>query len=116
MPGQVKGADTIKFVSMDEIPSKRRKDITYVRIVCNHRPQKKEVNRTRIAVGGNLINCPFDCGTPTAYVITVKMLLNSVISTPHARWMTLDMGNFYLNTPMKRKEYMKMKPKNSQRM
>ena len=112
MPGRVKGTDTMRFVEMCEIPSERRKNITYARIVCNHRPQKEEVNRTRIAVGGNLINCPFDCETPTADMITVKMLLNSVISTPHARWMTLDIKNFYLNTPMERKEYMRMELKN----
>ena len=79
---------------MDEIPSERRKNITYARIACNRRPQKEEVNCTRIVVGGNLINCPFDCGTPTADLITVKLLLNSVISTPHARWMTLGIKTF----------------------
>ena len=112
MPGRVTGTETMKFVTMTDIPSERRRDITYARIVCNYRPQKEEVNRTRIAVGGNLINCPFDCGTPTADLITVKLLLNSVVSTPHAKWMTLDIKNFYLNTPMKRKEYMRMELKN----
>ena len=55
MPGRVKGTDTIKCVSMSDIPSERRKDVTYARSVCNYRPQKEEVNRTRIAVRGNLI-------------------------------------------------------------
>ena len=75
-------------------------------------PQKEEMKRTILDVGGNLINCPFDCGIPTADMITVKLLLNSVMSTPHARWMTTDIKNFYLNTPMKRKEYMRMELKN----
>ena len=44
-------------------------------------------------------------------MITVKLLLNSAISTPGAKWMTLDMKNFYLNTPMERKEYMRMESK-----
>ena len=103
----------ISIMSLEQAPKDRRKDVTYARIVCkNKKPQKEEVNKTRIAVGGNLINYPFDCGTPTADMITVKLLLNSVVSTPGAKWMTLDIKNFYLNTPMNRKEYMRMELKN----
>ena len=38
-----------------------------------------------------------------------KILLNSVVSTPGAKFMTIDISNFYLNTPMDRYEYMRMK-------
>ena len=58
---------------------------------------------------GNKINYPEDCGTRTADLLTVKLLLNSVISTPGAKFMTLDISNFYLMTPLKRREYVKMK-------
>jgi hypothetical protein len=47
-------------------------------------------------------NYPGDCGTPTANLLTVKLLLNSIISTPNAKFMTLDLKDFYLMTPMKR--------------
>ena len=50
-----------------------------------------------------------DNGTPTADLLTVKLHLNSVISTPGARFMGIDIKNFYLNTPMDRPEYLKMK-------
>ena len=60
-------------------------------------------------MGGDQTNCPFDCGTPTAELLTIKLLLNSVISTPGAKFMTIDISNFYLNTPMDRYEYMRMK-------
>eukprot|EP00804_Cyclotella_cryptica_P006269 CCRYP_010123-RA/>CCRYP_010123-RA protein AED:0.17 eAED:0.14 QI:0/0/0/1/1/1/4/0/941 len=60
-------------------------------------------------VGGNRINFPGDCGTPTADMITVKILLNSVISTANAKFMTIDIKDFYLNTPMERPEYMRLK-------
>ena len=33
---------------------------------------------------------------------------NSVISTPDAKYMTADIKSFYLETPLDRKEYMKM--------
>ena len=39
----------------------------------------------------------------------VKLLLNSVISTPDAKFMTIDIKDFYLNTPMDRFKYMKLK-------
>jgi hypothetical protein len=53
-------------------------------------------------MGGNLVNFPGNCGTPTADLLTVKLLLNSIISTTNAKFMTLD-------TPMKRYEYFHMK-------
>ena len=37
------------------------------------------------------------------------MLLNSVISTPGEKFLTLDIKNFYLGTPMEEYEYMKIK-------
>ena len=109
MPGRVTGTETIFFIHKTEVPTNRWKDITYGRICCNYREQKAEKNRTRLTVGGNLINYPGDCGTPTADMLTVKLLFNSVISTPYAQFMTIDIKNFYLNTPMPRFEYMKMK-------
>jgi hypothetical protein len=39
----------------------------------------------------------------------VKVLLNSIISTENAQCLILDVKNFYLNTPMKRFEYMQLK-------
>ena len=36
-------------------------------------------------------------------------MLNSVISTPDAKFMTIYISNFYLNNPMKRYEYLKVK-------
>jgi hypothetical protein len=70
-----------------------------------YRNGKKDKYRSRITIDGNLVNYPGDCGTPTADLLTVKLLLNSVISTPNAKFMTLDLKDFYLMTPMKRYEY-----------
>jgi hypothetical protein len=109
IPGRVEGTDTIDFIDYDEVPADRRADVTYARIVCTYRQGKKDPNRTRITVGGNLINYPEDVGTPTADLLTVKLLLNSIVSTPGAKFMTLDIKNFYLCTPLKRREYVRMK-------
>ena len=109
LPGIVEGTETLNFIFKHEIPSDRFKDVTYACIVCNSRPEKKYPSRWRITVGGNMVNYPGDCVTPTADLLTVKLLLNSVISTEGARFMILDILNFYLMTPIKRKEYVKMK-------
>jgi hypothetical protein len=61
-------------------------------------------------MGGNLINYPDDVGTPTANLLLIKILLNSVISTPGAKFATADISNFYLMSPlMKRPEYAKIR-------
>jgi len=63
----------------------------------------------RLTVGGDCINYPEYCGTATANLLTVKPLLYSVVSTPNERFMTLDIKNVYLNTPLKRFEYLRLK-------
>ena len=40
---------------------------------------------------------------------TAKLLFKSVIYTPVARFITLDLKNFYLKTPLTQPRYMKMK-------
>jgi hypothetical protein len=106
--GVVDGTDTLFFIPFSDVPSDRRKDITYARICANYRPEKEDPNRIRITLGGNLVNYPGDVGTRTADLLTVKLLLNSVISTPGAKFMSLDISNFYLMTPMERYEYVRM--------
>ena len=45
----------------------------------------------------------------TADMLVLKCLINSVISTKGAKCLMLDIQDFYLNTPMKRYEYMRLK-------
>jgi hypothetical protein len=54
------------------------------------------------------VHYPDKVSTPTADLSTVKLLLNSVISTPGTRFATFDLKEFYLCTPMTRKEYMRI--------
>ena len=48
---------------------------------------KDDPNRVRITAGGNLIEYPGDVSSPTADITTTKLLWNSVLSTPGARYM-----------------------------
>ena len=103
---KIKGTNTMKFIPFKDIPVDRRKDITYGRIVVDYRPQKEEPYHTRLTVGGNRINYPTTVSSPTADISTIKLLLNSVISTPGESFCTMDISNFYLGTTMERSEYM----------
>ena len=100
------GTNTILFVPKDKVPDGRT--VTYGRIVAKTRPQKTETYRTRLTVGGNLINFPDDVTTPTADLIMAKLIFNSVLSTKNEKLMCADIANFYLNNPMNRYEYMKL--------
>eukprot|EP00804_Cyclotella_cryptica_P006175 CCRYP_015258-RB/>CCRYP_015258-RB protein AED:0.28 eAED:0.28 QI:0/0/0/1/1/1/3/0/731 len=109
LPGTVVGTNTIVFISKSDIPSDRWRDVMYGRIVANFLPEKDAPHRIRLTVGGNRINFPGDCGTPTANMLTTKVLLKSVVSTVGARFMTIDIKDFYLNTPMACPEFMRLK-------
>ena len=82
--------------------------VTYGRIVVDYRPQKEDPNRVRITAGGNLIQYPGELTTRTADLTTSKILWNSVLSTPGAKFMGIDIKSFYLTAPLDRYEYMKM--------
>jgi hypothetical protein len=110
VPG-VTSTDTIIFIRHNEVPLEQIKDKTYGRVCINYCPKKEDPNRTQLTVGGNCINYPDDCGMPTVNMVTVKLHLNSVVSTKGEHYCTIDLKNFYLMTPMARPEYMRMKLK-----
>ena len=56
-----------------------------------------------------MINYPGDCGTPTSDMLTVKILLNSIVSTPGAKFSSTNIKNFYLNTPLPRYKYLRLR-------
>ena len=98
------GTKTIVFIPCDKV-SKRRM-VTYRNIVVSILPQKDENHRTRLTVGGNLINYPGNVSTPTYVTSTAKMLFNSTVYTPGAQFMCVDVKDFYLNIPMESYKYM----------
>jgi hypothetical protein len=60
---------------------------------------KEEKERTGLTVGGDQIEYPGDKSSRTAGLTTAKILINSVISTPSAKFLVIDINNFYLSTP-----------------
>ena len=107
---KIKGTNTMKFIAKHQVPQGRR--ITYMRIVCDHKPHKSDPIRVRLCVGGDRLEFDGPLRTPTADLTTVKVHINSTISTPGSRYMTGDIKNFYLGTPLKIYEYAKIHRKN----
>ena len=89
--------NTIAWIHPSEIPSHKKP--TYTHICTNYRQQKEDTYRIRCTLGGNLINYPGPKATPTASLPTIKLLINSVLSTPNARFCSVDNQLFLsLNT------------------
>eukprot|EP00956_Cyclotella_meneghiniana_P014612 scaffold21966_cov36-Cyclotella_meneghiniana.AAC.2 len=108
--GRIKNpTDTFTFIREEDIPRDRKKDVTYGSFTCSVRPEKADPNRTRFTAGGDKINYPGEVATPTAEMLVTKILFNSVFSTPGAKFMTMDISNFYLMTPLLRPEYIRVK-------
>ena len=86
----------------EEVTQNKFKEVTYKRVACEVREGKPNKNRTRLTVGGDRIKKPGNCGITTSDLLTVKLLLNNVISTLGEKLTTLDTKIFYLNTPLAR--------------
>jgi hypothetical protein len=74
-------------------------------VVCEVRLEKDDPNRTQITIGGNCICYPGNVGTNTASLELLKILLNSVLLQKGARVSSINLKNFYLDTPMSKLEY-----------
>jgi Reverse transcriptase (RNA-dependent DNA polymerase) len=101
------GTNTMEFVKVTSIP--RNIVPTYLRIVCAFRPEKEDPYRVRFTVGGDRIIYHGDASTKTSDLTTAKLLFNSVLSTPGAKFCTIDIKDFYLNTPMSPEDYAYMR-------
>jgi hypothetical protein len=96
--------NTIRFIRRSDIPKGR--NVTYGSFVVDIKVHKEEKERTILTVGGDQIEYLGDKSTRTAGLTMAKILINSVISTPNAKFLVIDINNFYLNTPLGRFEYM----------
>jgi hypothetical protein len=103
---RIEGSNTFFFIPRQAVPT--GKIITYGWFVVDIRPNKAEIHRVRLTVGGNLIQYPGDVSTRSANLTTSKCLWISTISTEGAKYMCLDVKNFYLGTPMDSFEYMRI--------
>ena len=104
------GTNAMFVMNHDEIRTvlKLKKKFTYGNPVVDYRPQKDDPHRIRITAGGNLITYDSSPSVRTADLDTAKLHWNSVVSTPGAKYMCLDIKNFYLTAKLDYFEYMRM--------
>ncbi len=103
------GTNTIFYLTHAEIRcTPKDQTVMYAWIVINHCPQKDDPNQVWITVGSNLINYLYELTTQTANMVSAKIMWNSVISTPGAKFGGTDTKNMYLKTLLNRYEYMQM--------
>jgi hypothetical protein len=82
---------------------------TYLRPIISDRPQKAQPRHVHFTIGGDHIDYPSEVSTKTASLATVKLLFNSVSSTPGAKFLMMDIKDFYLCTRMDHIKYMRIK-------
>ena len=78
----------MKFIQKHEVPYDKK--VTYAQFICDYRPQKEEKYRTIITLGGDRLYYQGEVSTKTAGLTTIKLLLNSVVSSIWAKFMTAD--------------------------
>ena len=67
----------------------------YRRLVVDIWPLKDEKYRVRITVGGDKLDFCGDASSVAASLATVKLLLNSVVSTKDAKFTTADIKDLF---------------------
>jgi hypothetical protein len=96
-----KGTNVVFVTLPSNVPNiPKDRVIAYARVVVDHCPQKVDPNRIQITASGNLINYPGKLTTRTADITKAKLLWNSMLSTPRAKYMTLDINKFYLSASL----------------
>jgi hypothetical protein len=94
-----------KNVSSSNSLISRRTERSLTKKVCDYKPHKKEKERVRLTLGGELLDYSGNVATSTADVTTFKIIINSTLSAKDA---TIIIKNYYLVNPLPRSEYMKM--------
>ena len=99
------------FTTKYKIPKDRK--ITYANFICNLRPQKLETHRVQLTAGGDKLDYPGDPSSLAVSVLNVKIHINSTISHTknNEKYMCIDINNFYLGTPKKYFQYMRIHKK-----
>jgi len=101
-------SDTIRLIKWNDIPP-GTKPAYYNPQVRTKIKDGKLQRRVRGTIGGDQITFEGDTAAHTASMQLIKILLNSVVSDPNAKFMTADIKDFYLGTPLPTVEYMRIK-------
>ena len=88
------GTNTVFLIRKYDVPAGRT--VMYSHLVSSIHPQKTETDRACVTVGGDKLDLTGITITNFANLTTTKCLLNSIVSTPDARFLTLDIKKLLL--------------------
>ena len=100
---------TIRFIKKCDIL--RGEKAVYTRIVVDLRPKKAVHEQLRLCMGGDQMVNAMRTTTRITILTACKLHVNSVVSTPGAKIAGVDIQDFYLETPLKNKQYGKVRAK-----
>jgi hypothetical protein len=103
---KIEGTATMYLIKKSDIP--KNKKITYARFCSDIRPQKAETHQNRLTAGGDRLDYEGQTSTDTLGLETIKIHINSTISSKEAKYMCIDIGNMYLNTKLLSLEFMRI--------
>ena len=91
-----------------QISSPQRQKCNIWQKILRGETEKEEKERTRLTVGGNLLDFIGNLSAPTASFTTAKCVFNSVVSTPGARCLFANIKHFYLNNILPDPDFMRI--------
>ena len=98
---------TGKFIPCSEKPINRKASYYNPQLRVKIKNDNTIERRVRGTYGGDQSDYSGPVSAATAALTTIKLLLNAVVSED-ANWMTADIKDFYLGTPLPNKEYMRI--------
>ena len=87
----ITGTDTINLILLSAVP--KGHTVTYGRICITYWPHNKYPNRTILTFCANHIHYPWNFSTTTSDLSKSKILFKSIIYTPGAILITMDIKN-----------------------
>ena len=103
---RVKGLDTFHFIYKKDVP--RGKNTTYTQFYYDIWLKKDEVNRTWMTTEWDRVDYDGKISTEITELKTIKIHLNSTISTEGTKYAAIDIGNFYTNSKLDSPEFMRI--------
>jgi hypothetical protein len=90
------GTNTIFFIPKSSVPKGRQ--VTYCKQEATIRPTKSETHCVHNCAGSDPLDFPGPTSTQTTSLTTTKLLLNSTISTPGAKFCAFNIKHFLRNS------------------
>ena len=104
----VEETHTGSWIPRKNVPQGRKISYYNPRLTRKRRGPDRIEYRVRGTYGGDRGDYTGPTAAETADVTAVKIMLNAVISEPDACWLTTDISDFYLGTPMDSPEFMRV--------